>query len=99
MQETEDEHFDSDMQTLKANHKHMDNIKSKNYQVQSRSRPKRDNMPTIKLDLWYINWIVYQYIGYFLIETDCTQVATQWRVNAAIFNIHVSEPFISFNSF
>ena len=48
---TEDEHSDSDMQTLKANCKQCDNIKSKNNQVQSQSRPKRDIRPPIKLDL------------------------------------------------
>ena len=48
---TEDEHSDSDMQTLKANYKQFDNIKSKNNQVQSCSRPKRDIKPPIELDL------------------------------------------------
>ena len=48
---TEDEHSDSDIQTLKSNHKQLDNIKSENNQVQSHSRPKRDIMPPIKLDL------------------------------------------------
>ena len=48
---TEDEHSDSDMQTLKANHKQFDNIKIKNNQIHSHSRPKRDIKPPIKLDL------------------------------------------------
>ena len=48
---TEDEHSDSDKQTLKANHKQFDNNKSKNNHVQSHSRPKRDIKPPIKLDL------------------------------------------------
>ena len=48
---TEDEHSDSGMQTLKSNHNHMDNIKSKNNQVQSHPSPKRDMKPLIKLDL------------------------------------------------
>ena len=48
---TEDEHSDSYMWTLKVNCKHMDNIKSKNNQVQSHPRPKRDIKPPIKLDL------------------------------------------------
>ena len=48
---TEDEHSDNDMQTLKANCKQFDNIKSKNNQVQSLSRPKRDIKPLAKLDL------------------------------------------------
>ena len=39
---TEDEYSDSDMWTLKANHKQFDNIKTKNNQVQSHSRPKID---------------------------------------------------------
>ena len=39
------------MQTLKANHKQFDNIKSKNNQVQSHSRPKRDIKSPLKLDL------------------------------------------------
>ena len=48
---TEDEHSDSDMWTLKANHKKFDNIKSNNKQEQSCSRPKRDIKHPIKLDL------------------------------------------------
>ena len=48
---TEDEHSDSDMQTLNVGHKQFDNIKSKNNQVQSHSRLKRDIKPSIKLDL------------------------------------------------
>ena len=51
MQETEDEHSDNDMQILTANHKQFDIIKSKNNQVQSHSRPKKDIKPPIKLDL------------------------------------------------
>ena len=39
---TEDEHSDSNMWTLKAKCKQFDNIKSKNNQVQSHFRPKRD---------------------------------------------------------
>ena len=39
---TEDEHSDNDMQALKANHKQFNNVKSKNNQAQSHSRPKRD---------------------------------------------------------
>ena len=42
---------------------------------------------------------MYQSIRYFLLETDCTQMASEYRVNTTIFNIHVSEPFISVNSF
>ena len=57
---TEDEHSDNDMQTLKANGKQFDNVKSKNNQVQSHSRPKRDIKPMVKLDLWCIKWIVWQ---------------------------------------
>ena len=37
-EKTEDEHSDSDMQTLKVNYKQFDNIKSKNNQEQSHSR-------------------------------------------------------------
>ena len=48
---TEDEHSDNDIQTLKANHKQFDNVKSKNNQVESHGRPKRDIMPPVKLDL------------------------------------------------
>ena len=48
---TEDEHSDNNMQTFKANHKQFDSVKSKNNQVQSYSRPKRDIKPPIKLDL------------------------------------------------
>ena len=48
---TEHEHSDRDMQTLKANCRQIDNIKSKNNQVQSYSRTKRDIKPPIKLDL------------------------------------------------
>ena len=48
---TEDEYSDSDMQTLKANHKQFDNIKSKNNQEQYHSRPKKDIKPSIILDL------------------------------------------------
>ena len=48
---TEDEHSDSKMWTLKANHKQFDNIKSRNNQIQSHSRPKRDIKPPVKLDL------------------------------------------------
>ena len=51
---SEDEHSDSDMQTLKANHKHFDNIKSHNNQVQFHTRPKTDIKPPIELDLWCI---------------------------------------------
>ena len=47
----EDERSDNDMQTLKANCKQFDNIKSKNNQVQSHSRPKRDINPPVKLNL------------------------------------------------
>ena len=48
---TEDEHSDNDMQTLKANHKELDNIIIKNNQEQSHSRPKRGIKPPVKLDL------------------------------------------------
>ena len=48
---TEDEHSDNYMETLKANQKQFDNIKSKNNQVQSHSRPKRDIKPPVKLNL------------------------------------------------
>ena len=48
---TEDEHSDSDMQTLKANPKQFDNTKSKSNQVQSHSRPKEDIKPPVQLDL------------------------------------------------
>ena len=48
---TEDEHSDNNMWTLKANSKQFDSVKSKNSQVQSHSRPKRDRKPQIKLDL------------------------------------------------
>ena len=48
---TEDDHSDSDMLTLKSNCKQFDNIKNKNNQVQSHSRPKRDIKPPVKLDL------------------------------------------------
>ena len=48
---TEDEYSDSDLQTLKPNCKWFDNIKSKNNQEQSCSRPKRDIEPPFKLDL------------------------------------------------
>ena len=48
---SEDEHSENDMQTLKANHKQFDNMKSKNNQVHSHSRPKRDIKPPVKLDL------------------------------------------------
>ena len=47
----EDEHSDNNMQTLKANCKQFDTVKSKNNQVQSHSRPKRDIKPPVKLDL------------------------------------------------
>ena len=50
-QKTEDKHSDKDMQTLKANCKEFDNVKSKNNQVQPHSRPKRDIKPPVKLDL------------------------------------------------
>ena len=56
---TEDEHSDSDMQSLKAKCKQFDNNKSKNNHVQYQSRPKRDIKPPIKIDLWCIEWIVY----------------------------------------
>ena len=45
---TEDKHSDNDIQTLKANCKQFDNIKSKNNQVQSHSRPRRDIKPPVK---------------------------------------------------
>ena len=48
---TEDEHSDSDMGTLKANCEQFDNIKSKNNQVQFHARPQRSIKPQIKLDL------------------------------------------------
>ena len=48
---TEDEHSDNNMLTLKANCKQFNNVKSKNNQVQSHLRPKRDIKPPIKLDL------------------------------------------------
>ena len=48
---TEDEHSDNDMHTLKANHKQFDNAKSKKYQVQSHSKPRRDIKPPVKLNL------------------------------------------------
>ena len=48
---TEDEHFDNDMQTLKASCKQFDSITSKNNQVQSHSRPNRDTKPPVNLDL------------------------------------------------
>ena len=48
---TEDEHSDSDVWTLKANHKKFDNIKSKNNQIQSHPRQKRDIKTPIKHDL------------------------------------------------
>ena len=48
---TEDEHSDSDMQTLKANCHQFDNAKSKSNQGQSCSRLKGDIKPPIKLDL------------------------------------------------
>ena len=47
----EDKHSDNDMQTLKANHKQLHNAESKNNQVQSHSRPKRDIKPPVKPDL------------------------------------------------
>ena len=46
-----DEHFDNDMQTLKANHMQFDNVKSKNNQGQFHSRPKIDIKLSVKLDL------------------------------------------------
>ena len=42
---TEDEHSDNNMQTLKANCKQFETVKSKNNQVQSHSRLKRDIKP------------------------------------------------------
>ena len=48
---TEDEHSYNDMQTLKANCKQFDNVKNKNSQVPSHSKPKRDISPPVKLDL------------------------------------------------
>ena len=60
LKKTEDEHSDSDMWTLKGNQKQFDNIKGKNNQVQSHSRPKRDIKPPVKLDLCCTRWIVYQ---------------------------------------
>ena len=41
----ENDHSDSDMQTLKANCKQVDNNKNKNNEVQSHSRQKRDIKP------------------------------------------------------
>ena len=43
--------YRKNMQTLKANCKQFDSVKSKNNQVQSHSRPKRDIKPPVKLDL------------------------------------------------
>ena len=48
---TEDEHSDTDMQTLKANCKQFDSVNNKNNQAQFQSRPKRDIKPPVKLDL------------------------------------------------
>ena len=47
---TENEHAGSNMWTLKANYKQMDNIKSKNNQVQSHMRLQRDIKPPTKSD-------------------------------------------------
>ena len=47
----EDEHSDNNMWNFKANHKQFDSVKSKNNQVQSDSRPKRDIKPPVQLDL------------------------------------------------
>ena len=49
---TEDKCSDNDMQTLKANCKQFDNIKSKINQGPSHSRPKTDIKPPLQLDLW-----------------------------------------------
>ena len=46
---TEDEHSDNNMQTLEANHKQFDSVKSKNNQVQYHSGPKRDINPQLNL--------------------------------------------------
>ena len=54
----EDEHSDNNMQTLKDNHMQFDSVKSKNNQVQSHFRPKRDIKPPVKLHLWCMKWIV-----------------------------------------
>ena len=48
---TEDEHSDNNIQTLKANCKQFDSGKSKDKQVQSHSRPKRDIKSPVKLHL------------------------------------------------
>ena len=58
---SEDEHCisqSSNMQTVKSNHKQFDSVKSKNNQVQSYSRPKRDINPPFKIDLLCNKWIV-----------------------------------------
>ena len=63
------------MQTLKqADHKKFNGL---NNQVQSYSRPKRDIMPPVTLNLWSIMWIIWYKIGYILLEVACAQVATQ----------------------
>ena len=86
------------MQILNVNCKQFENIKSKSNQVQSHFRLKRAIRPSVKLGLWCIKWIEYQQIGYFSLETDCIQVANQWRVNADSLSIHVSRQFLLVNT-
>ena len=74
---SEDEHSviqSTDKQTLKADCKQFDSM---NNQVQFYYRPKRGIQPPVQLDLWSIMLIIWSYIGYILLEVDCTQVATQ----------------------
>ena len=74
---TEDEHSDNNMDTLKANHKQFNSVKSKNNQVQSHSRQRGTLKPQLNLICDVLSGLCNNKLGISCIK----QIAHKWLPN------------------